>query len=105
MLHVGEVQVARKLEVPGFVAVTVAVWGVVVLAAIDIAKLCDEIHETGMLVRFVPLESRAVATRACVPPLARLKGAVPPLVVAMLSETIEQVVKLIPGLVLALTLA
>lgn len=105
MLHVGEEQVARKLAVPGLFAVTVAVCGVVVVAATDNAKLWDEIHETGMVVRFVPFESTAVATRACVPPLARLNGAVPPFVVAMLSDTRGQVVKLTPGLVFALTLA
>src|SRR5512143_4168086 len=37
-LHVGEVQVARKPEVPGLLAVTVAVWGVVPVTATDSAR-------------------------------------------------------------------
>jgi hypothetical protein len=105
MLQVGEVQDARKLAVPGLLAVTVAVCGVVPVAAMANAKLWEETQVTGTFVRDLPFESTAVAVRDWVPAFARLKGAVPPLLVAMASEVMGQVSKVTSGLLLPLTLA
>jgi hypothetical protein len=90
------------LAVPGLFAVTVAFCCVVLDVETDNAKLCDETQVTGMFVKVVFLESIAVATNACVPLFARLKGPVPPLLVAMDSDTSGQVVNFTAGLLLAL---
>ena len=104
-MQAGDEQLAKMLAVPGLFAVTVAFCGVVPDAATTNAKLCDETQVTGIFVRVVFLESIAVATSACVPLFARLKGAVPPLLVAMDSETRGQVVNFTAGLLLALAVA
>jgi hypothetical protein len=102
MLQAGDVQLARKLAVPGLFAVTVAFWGVVAVDATDRAKLWLDTQVTGMLVSAVPFESVAVATSACVPLFARLNGAVPPLELAMLNETSGQVLNGTAGLLVPL---
>src|SRR5512147_73958 len=105
MLQAGDVQLARKLAVPGLLAVTVAFCGVDDVAAMERAKLWDDTHVTGTFVSDVPLESTAVATSACVPSFARLNGAVPPLLVAIESDVRGQVVNFAAGLLFELAVA